>query len=251
MGLVAYEKDMQCDMRGALGLIGSGVLTIGALVGGCASQKPHEPHEAYGFTAPSPERLAKWRDQNGLIATRPEERATAGNCRAWFRNQRATSTDGKMQVVFQAGTLVGKNSLGRGLSTTSTYLLRDAQGRKLATAPSRCTEAMTQADQAALRRAVWFSPQGDRVVVYEYSGANEGPLTIIFSSQPESEGGWDVRFVRLPCCAFATEDEGVHANCNGFIGDELLIDPAIGDGRIYKKGIRDLADDYPFPFFLG
>lgn len=211
-------------------------------LGGCANSKRSETR---GFKSLSPGQLEKWLKKNELTLASAEERAIGETCGARFRKQVATSSDGGLQVAFRAGVMVGDNTSDGGLSTTSSYLLRDAKGRELARAPSR---SITQAD---LDGGVWFSPQGDTVVVYEYGGENQGPLLIVFRHGLENDGGWKVRFFSLPSCEIVWNYEGEHPICHGLIDDMILVDPAIGDGRVYKKSIEKLETTYPFPFTQG
>lgn len=215
-------------------------------LGGCANSKRSEIHdgnEIHGVKGPSSGQLEKWLKKNELTLASAEERAIGEKCEARFRKQVATASDGRLQVAFRAGGMVGDNTSDGGLSTTSSYLLRDAEGRELARAPSR---SIAQDDQD-----VWFSPQGDTVVVYEDGGENPGPLIIVFRHGLESDGGWKVRFFRLPSCDIVWLHEGARPVCHGLIDDMILVDPVIGDGRVYKKSIEKLEATYPFPFTQG
>ena len=219
------------------------------LFAGCAG--PSEELQTSGFVRPNARAITKWRKTNGLEVASADEIVAAKRCAARFEGHHAVAVDGELRIVFHMGRLIGKGCVN--LSTTSTYSLQDARGKELASGPSYIVAGLTEEERNPADRGVWFASDGKRVVVYEYPKCchGPGPLTIVFAEDEGNPGTWSVRFVSLPKCGFASDDEGAHAECLGLAGDELLIDAGTGDGIICKKKIREFQNQYPFPFTIG
>jgi hypothetical protein len=212
------------------------------LLTSCATPARHT--ELSWDKPPTPSEVAKWREKNGLTVASESEIAEAKKRESSFVNGSAADPFGGLSITFQCGSRVGSRNTN--LSTTSLYILRDANGRELASGPA----CMTKGDSAVQR--AWFSPDGNQAIVFEYVRECNGPppLTILFHEDSESPGLWHTRFLALPDFMNVPFDEGAHSECRGFLGDELLID-ATTDGTISKKKISDLKERYPFPFTVG
>lgn len=188
--------------------------------------------------------VAKWSEKNGLTVASKFEIAEAKKRESGFVNGRAESPFGGLRIRFQCGSRVGSGYSN--LSTTSLYILQDANGREIASGPACLTKG-----GSAIQRA-WFSPDGKQALVFEYVRECNGPppLTILFHENSENPGLWHTKFLELPDFLNMPFDEGAHSECRGFLGDELLID-ATTDGTVSKKKIIDLKERYPFPFTIG
>jgi hypothetical protein len=208
-----------------------------------------QPHPSPDRPA-TPEEIAKWRQDQRLTQASDDEIKTAQNIKRTFANGKATSPDGTLKVVFLLGKRVGE--LGH-LSTTSTYTLQDADGKSLAEAPSCVARFQGDDGNNLADQAVWFAPDGKRVVVYEYAhyGLGPPPTTIVFQIDGETPGAWKTRFLELPFFTGGIYGEGAHSTCLGIINDELLFDASTGDGKVSKKSIREFKETYPFPFTIG
>ena len=227
-------------------LSGFAVVSVGWALTSCGTSAPKEvmPQSGAMDRAPEAADIAAWHEKNGLAAATAEEISEARKYEVAFANDRAAAPRGGLKILFRNGKIVG--SANTNLSTTSAYVLKDAHGKELSSAPGCRTQGMS-ADQKA-----WFAPDGKQVLVYEYVDECNGPppLAILFYEVPESPGTWRNRFPELPECLNMPFDEGAHTKCRGLLGDEVLIEGTC-TGTVSKKKISALKERYPFPFTVG
>jgi hypothetical protein len=192
--------------------------------------------------------ISTWRKEHGFVAANETEIEQAQQLEKHFTKHRATSSDRKWSVVFQAGEQVG--NMYHGISTTSTYKLIDSSSHVLVSAPSRISRGAPGAPIKDTQRA-WFSPDGSKALVYEYIRDCNGPppLAILFFKDPNLGGEWSVSFPDLGDTLNRPYNEGDHAECRGLLGEEILIRNT-REG-ISKIRIDDLKDRHPFPFSFG
>lgn len=199
---------------------------------------------------PTAEEIARWRSERGFVAATAEEIAKAGRGERRFANHRADSSDGKLRVVLQPGDLVG--DFQHGASTTSVHRLMNASGRVLISAPSRVHHQQSAGeDDIGETLVAWFSPDGSKVLVYEYLNGCNGPppLAILFFRDPENNGTWSVRFPDVAGTLNKPFDEGNHAECRGLLDEEILIRNTF-EG-VSKIRLDRLKERHPFPFTVG
>lgn len=221
------------------------VVIAGCALANCgASPKAGRAGEASLDRKPTEAEIAAWHGEHDLEEATAAEVSEAREHEVVFVKERAEAPKGGLEILFRAGRLVG--GANTNLSTTSAYVLRNAQGNELNSAPGCLTKGMS-ADQKA-----WFAPDGKQVLVYEYVRECNGPppLAILFYEDPENPGAWLNRFLDLPGCLNMPFDEGGHTKCRGLLGDELLIE-GTSVGTVSKKRISAMKERYPFPFTVG
>lgn len=220
----------------------SGGLLFACLIASCGTFK--SPKQDLTDRPPTSKEVAEWRVKHGFALASEAEIAEAKKREADFVNGRAAAPDGKMKVSFRCGTRVGAGNSN--LSTTSMYVLQDVRGRELASGPGYLTKG-----ESATQRA-WFSPDGKQAVVFEFVSDCNGPspLVILFHEDYGNPDLWHTKFLEMSDFLNAPYDEGAHAECRGFLGDELLIKNTT-DGTISKKKISELKERHPFPFSVG
>ena len=193
---------------------------------------------------PDAAEIAAWHSKNGLVEATAAEISEARKYEVVFVNERAVAPLGGLRILFRAGEIVGGKRIN--LSTTSAYVLQNAHGNVLSSGPG-CLTRGRSGDQKA-----WFAPDGKQVLVYEFVQECNGPppLAMLFYEDPENPGNWLNRFLELPGCLNMPFDEGAHTECQGLLGDEVLI-KGTSVGTVSKKKISTMNEHYPFPFSVG
>lgn len=194
--------------------------------------------------------MAKWREKHGFEVASEAELAEAKRLEKPLKNNRATSANGKLQIVFKSGQLVG-DPVASGASTTSTYQILDASGRVLTSAPSRVVTSRTGPNTLNIQIA-WFAADGSQALLYEDINTCNGPspFVILFYQDHESyPSRWKAKFYDLGYTLNAPFDEGDNAECRGMIGNQILIRNT-REG-ISKTDINRLKETYPFPWTEG
>lgn len=217
----------------------------------CASCVNDSSHRTINENpAATPEEIAAWRKKHRFVAASEAEIAEVKRLEKPFKNKRAASANGKLQVVFKSGQLVGDPVLS-GASTTSTYQLLDASGRVLISTPSRVVTSRSSSDIQDVQ-IVWFAVDNFQVLLYEHIRTCNGPapFVILFYQDRESNPThWKAKFFDLGDTLNSPFDEGDNAECRGIIGNQILIRNT-REG-ISKIEINRLRETYPFPWTEG
>jgi hypothetical protein len=217
----------------------------------CASCVNDSPHRAINENrAATPEEIAAWRKKHGFVAASEAEIAEAKRMEKSFENKRAVSANGKIQMVFKSGQLVG-DPVRSGASTTSTYQLLDASDRELISAPSRVVTNRSGPNTLNIQLA-WFAADGSQALLYEDINTCNGPAPFVILFYQDQEGHpirWKAKFYDLGHTLNVPFDEGDDAECRGMIGNQILIRNT-REG-ISKTDINRLKETYPFPWTEG